>query len=365
MRKKNKREKQDKIESEALQELQNFIASNPDSRELKRALVTLMLIEGLERAKIKKLLRVSSSFISKCKALYALQGIEGLKLKYRGSSGELKLEERQEVLEWLTQKNSGNLAELENYIEKKYQVIYKAKKSYYTLFKEAGISWKKTQKKNPKRNEELVKSKQEEICQILENNREEIETGKLVVYLIDECHLLWGDVCGYSWGKTSERIEIPITNERERQTYYGGINYLSQKFIVEEYQTANAENTVKFLKYLQSKNPEKRHIIIWDGASYHKYKEMKDYLKELNQGLEKEKWLLTCILLAPNAPEQNPVEDIWLIAKTWLRKYWYRLNSFSLVKWFFNWIIHEEKYEFPKLHKYGLFQPKRGSSFPA
>jgi hypothetical protein len=33
----------------------------------------------------------------------------------------------------------------------------------------------------------------------------------------DECHLVWGDTCGYVWGKTKERIEVAMTNERERQ----------------------------------------------------------------------------------------------------------------------------------------------------
>ena len=41
-----------------------------------------------------------------------------------------------------------------------------------------------------------------------------------------------------------------------------------------------------FLKYLQSLNPKARHLIIWHGASYHKYKEMKAYLEEINQGKE-------------------------------------------------------------------------------
>ena len=39
-----------------------------------------------------------------------------------------------------------------------------------------------------------------------------------------------------------------------------------------------------FLKDLQSLNPEATHLIIWDGASYHQYKEMKAYLEEINQG---------------------------------------------------------------------------------
>ena len=49
--------------------------------------------------------------------------------------------------------------------------------------------------------------------------------GKLTVWFIDECHLLWGDMLGYVWGKQSERLEVPITNERERVTYYGALNY--------------------------------------------------------------------------------------------------------------------------------------------
>jgi transposase len=36
--------------------------------------------------------------------------------------------------------------------------------------------------------------------------------------------------------------------------------------------------------------------------------------------------------LAPNAPQQNPVEDIWLPAKNFLRNYWYLCRSFKIVK---------------------------------
>jgi putative transposase len=84
----------------------------------------------------------------------------------------------------------------------------------------------------------------------LESHRREIEAGKLVVFLLDECHLLWGDVCGYVWGKTNERIELPIVSDRQRQTYFGALNYCSKQFLVKAYPTANSENTIDFLKYL-------------------------------------------------------------------------------------------------------------------
>jgi hypothetical protein len=71
------------------------------------------------------------------------------------------------------------------------------------------------------------KKKHQEICEILEEHARAIKSRKLVVYLIDECHLLWGDVCGYLWGRRNERIEIPLVNQREKQTYYGAVNYLT------------------------------------------------------------------------------------------------------------------------------------------
>ncbi len=36
-------------------------------------------------------------------------------------------------------------------------------------------------------------------------------------------------LCGYVWGKTAERIELPISNERSKQTYYGAVNVYTQQ----------------------------------------------------------------------------------------------------------------------------------------
>ena len=52
--------------------------------------------------------------------------------------------------------------------------------------------------------------------------------------MVDQCHLLWGDLNGYTWGLTDKRIKIPIKNERERQTYYGAYYYQTKEFIVQE-----------------------------------------------------------------------------------------------------------------------------------
>ena len=72
------------------------------------------------------------------------------------------------------------------------------------------------------------------------------------VFFLDECHLLWGDVCGYIWGKSNRRIEVPIVNERQKQTYYGALDYFNHEFLTQAYPRANSEHTISFLDYLQA-----------------------------------------------------------------------------------------------------------------
>ena len=49
------------------------------------------------------------------------------------------------------------IGRLVTYLDREFGVIYKSKQSYYELFERAKISWKKTQKTNPKSEVELVK----------------------------------------------------------------------------------------------------------------------------------------------------------------------------------------------------------------
>ncbi len=41
---------------------------------------------------------------------------------------------------------------------------------------------------------------------------------------------------------------------------------------------------------------------------------------------------ITCIRFAPNAPAQNPVEDVWLQAKRFIREFYHLCKSFFAVK---------------------------------
>lgn len=142
-----------------LEDLTDFIDSNPDAREFKRAVAVQMFLKGYKHREIRESIGVSSGFISKWTGVYEQLGVSGLKLRYSGSVGYLEPDQRQAVIAWLKRKNYWNLAELQAYIEAEYEVVFDSKQSYYTLFEQAGISWKKTQKRNPKADPELVEKK--------------------------------------------------------------------------------------------------------------------------------------------------------------------------------------------------------------
>lgn len=343
-------------EYKKIADLTSLISGNPDPRELKRALAVKMSIDGHTERTIAQLLGVSNNFIRDWKKAFKVEGVAGIKLGYQGAKGKLTIEQREEIIEWLKNKEYWHLDELINHLEDKYDVVYKSKQSYYELFEQGRISWKRSQKVNPKFEEELVKKKREEINEFLAKHKAEIESGKMTVLFIDECHLLNGDICGYVWGQTNVKIEVPIKNEKNRQTYFGALNYQTKEFIIEAYPSGNGESTVKFVKNLQSKYPNQKIVLIWDGASYHRFGEFREYLKKVNQNNLPDHLEITCILFAPNAPQQNPVEDVWLQGKNFLRKYWYLCKSFWAIKKLFELFYDCSKFDFPKIYQYHFSQ---------
>ncbi len=63
------------------------------------------------------------------------------------------------MIDWLKQKNYWHLPELQQHLEDTYNVVFQSKQSYYALFQSAGLSWKKSQKRNPKQDQKLVEKK--------------------------------------------------------------------------------------------------------------------------------------------------------------------------------------------------------------
>jgi putative transposase len=181
--------------------------------------------------------------------------------------------------------------------------------------------------------------------------QQQIHQQEVIVLLADECHLLWGDVCGYGWGKTTQRLSVTVSNPKERQSYFGALNGKTGQLLLQPAHKADSAATVAFLAQLRQHYSGKQVWVIWDNASYHTSQLVKDYLKEVNGQLPQEHWPLTLIGLATNAPEQNPIEQVWLDGKTKLRKQ-AGLNTFAQVKKYFVDSIADNIYNYEKFKWY-------------
>jgi transposase len=156
-----------------------------------------------------------------------------------------------------------------------------------------------------------------------------------------------------SCGPKGQRVELPITNEHTRQTYYGALNLLTGRALTSPAEAGNGEQTVAFLKSLRQRFQGRPLLVIWDGAPYHRAEAVRAYLREVNGDRPEAEWRIQCLQLAPHAPEQNPMEDVWLGAKNHVRKLWCVLKSFLDVKRYFTTFVECHLFEFEKLNWYG------------
>ncbi len=150
---------------------EKIISSSKDVREVKRALAVQMVMAGLKLREACEILKVSDAFVSKWKIIYEKEGAEGLLLKYKGSKGYLSAEKRKEIIGYIEKCDDISTEKLRDYIEENYGVVYKSKQSYYDLLNSGGKSWHKSQKKNPKRDDERVILRREEIKKSWQNIR--------------------------------------------------------------------------------------------------------------------------------------------------------------------------------------------------
>ena len=178
----------------------------PANLEAKRALAVKMILFDFKTEDICALLNVSDSFVSKWKIRFENEGAEALKLNYKGGTGFLTDDQRDEILFHLRMQSHYSVEELRDYIEYHYGVVYHSKQSYYDLLHEAKLSWHQTQAVNPKGDEVQVLQKREEIKKKLAARQADIVSGEVIVFAEDECHFVWGDTLGYVWGRQNEAL---------------------------------------------------------------------------------------------------------------------------------------------------------------
>ena len=151
--------------------------------------------------------------------------------------------------------------DLRTYLETEFSIVFASDQSYYAVLHDAAFSYTKAQMTNPKADPLQVEQKKD-IMAFLDTHASAIIDHTVVVVFVAECALLWGDVVGYSWCPTNERLRLPIGNYKSRQTVYGALNILTGEPIVKALTHANTDATIAFIEMLRGQYANKRIVLL-------------------------------------------------------------------------------------------------------
>ena len=146
-----------------MESLDEIINEARDAREVKRALCIKMRLREMATAQSCELLNVSPQYVSKWSGLYEAAGSLSLKVGYAGSESYLSRAARTKIIAWIQAQETISVEAVRDQLEAEYEVLYQSKQSYYDLLAAAGMSYHKSEKRNPKHEAAQVQERRAEI----------------------------------------------------------------------------------------------------------------------------------------------------------------------------------------------------------
>ena len=164
----------------------------------------------------------------------------------------------------------------------------------------AGLSYKKGTKVLSK----ACPAKRAAYLAQIEGLLKEATHGERVLLFIDPAHIHQDCDLGRGWAPRGERLLVSSSSPglSKRVTFYGVYVYNEGSVRIWPYERANAENTMDVLERLGPEFAGQRVTLIWDGASYHRAKRVKEKVEELGWDL---------VALPGYSPDFMPVEELW------------------------------------------------------
>jgi putative transposase len=148
-----------------LDQVNAFLDTTKDAREYKRAMAVKLLLLEFEPQDIAEILHVTVSFVSKWKQLWLEHGVDVFVIKYHGYQGYLTPEQRRSITEWIKTQNIWDIDDLVAFVRTTYGIEFKSRQSYYDLFAEAGITWKRAQSQHPDKDPDRIATKKKTLRQ--------------------------------------------------------------------------------------------------------------------------------------------------------------------------------------------------------
>ncbi|MFL5160872.1 MAG: transposase [Microvirga sp.] len=95
-----------------------------------------------------------------------------------------------------------------------------------------------------------------------------------MVYHLDEAHIHQDCDLAYGWAQHGKRFWVASSSPglSARVSFYGLYLYNEGQVRLWPYRRANGEHTIEVLRRLRAEAPDRKLIVLWDGAPYHRAK---------------------------------------------------------------------------------------------
>lgn len=304
-----------KLRDDQEKELQAIINNKERSnKEVRRAMVVLMMDDKIKLETIKKLTNYSRRQIFEIRKNYFEKGFFGIEDKrVKSLNALLTRGQRKEILQLITYESprdygydspSWTTTILADLIELTYGVRYKSKTSYYILFRESKFTYHKPGRVYHKRDEEEVKKWKKEILPIIEKAFQEEDT---VIVTEDEMILSTQTTFQKIWLKSGDYPKIMVSNNRENRSVYGFLNIKTGKQHAFKSERQNMYISRDMLKKIRKIYPESKILLLWDNAGWHRGSKVQEFIE--NDGNIETQYF------PKYSPEENPQEHVWKAAR--------------------------------------------------
>lgn len=229
------------------------------------------------------------------------------------NAAKLTREQKEEIAKVLAQppsdygipKNFWEVKSLKKYIKAEFGIEYESENSYRFIFKLHNFSFHLPAKFDVKRDEDAIIKR---ITKIRETIKPYFTDSSWVILAADESRLIWEAIIRRAWLPKGKKTILKVVRSREYQNFFGCLNLKTGKAHIYKMSWQNTEEVIKVLKLVIKDYPGKHICLIWDNASFHRGRKLKEELKATLQAI----YLLA---LPPYAPDTNPQEHIWKYVK--------------------------------------------------